>query len=67
MLHSKLKEMVLATLTESDVTVPDDVVEAIVDRVALQFFYFFPNTLSQFFFLIGYFLLGLIFSDNDGG
>lgn len=29
----KLKEMVLATLTESDVTVPDDVVEAIVDRV----------------------------------
>jgi len=29
----KLKEMVLATLTESDVTVPDDVVEAIVDKV----------------------------------
>ncbi|RDX63234.1 Calcineurin B-like protein 8, partial [Mucuna pruriens] len=28
----KLKEMVLATLTESDVTVPDDVAEAIVDK-----------------------------------
>ncbi|XP_029126551.1 calcineurin B-like protein 8 isoform X2 [Cajanus cajan] len=27
-----LKEMVLATLTESDVTVPDDVAEAIVDK-----------------------------------
>lgn len=29
----KLKEMVLATLTESDVTVPDDVAEEIVDKV----------------------------------
>lgn len=29
----KLKEMVLATLTESNVTVPDDVVESIVEKV----------------------------------
>ncbi|QCD85136.1 protein phosphatase 3 [Vigna unguiculata] len=34
--HHELKEMVLATLTESDVTVPDDVVEAIVDRTMLE-------------------------------
>ncbi|KAL1326414.1 hypothetical protein HN51_036508 [Arachis hypogaea] len=30
--HNELKEMVLATLTESDVTVPDDIVESIVGK-----------------------------------
>ncbi|KAK2385249.1 calcineurin B protein [Trifolium repens] len=30
--HSELKEMVLATLTESDVTVPNDIVESIVEK-----------------------------------
>ncbi|MED6132002.1 Calcineurin B-like protein 5 [Stylosanthes scabra] len=30
--HNELKEMVLATLTESDVTVPDDAVESIVEK-----------------------------------
>ncbi|XP_017410714.2 calcineurin B-like protein 8 [Vigna angularis] len=34
--HHELKEMVLAALTESDVTVPDDVVEAIVYRTMLE-------------------------------
>ncbi|KAL9330030.1 hypothetical protein ACSQ67_005033 [Phaseolus vulgaris] len=34
--HHELKEMVLATLTESDVTVPDDVVEAIVDKTMTE-------------------------------
>lgn len=36
MVHLKLKEMVLATLTESDVTVPDDVVESIVEKVLIS-------------------------------
>ncbi|KAE9607654.1 hypothetical protein Lal_00026725 [Lupinus albus] len=32
MVYLKLKQMVLATLIESDVTVPDDVAESIVEK-----------------------------------
>jgi serine/threonine-protein phosphatase 2B regulatory subunit len=53
--------MVLATLTESDVTVPNDIVESIVEKV-LNFIqpYTYPPSNSIYFFnliLISYFSL----------
>lgn len=69
----KLKEMVLAALTESDVTVPDDVVEAIVHRVVNQtqicspISLFFPQSAIQILFPYWLFSSLLNVSDNAGG
>ncbi|BAT72975.1 hypothetical protein VIGAN_01042300 [Vigna angularis var. angularis] len=69
----KLKEMVLAALTESDVTVPDDVVEAIVYRVVNQaricssISPFFSQSAIQILFPYWLFSSSRNVSDNAGG
>ncbi|MED6171035.1 Calcineurin B-like protein 7, variant 3 [Stylosanthes scabra] len=65
--HNELKEMVLATLTESDVTVPDDVVESIVEKVHI------PSHIHTYLLSFNFFIICLnlmfqvrYFSDNKG-